>query len=144
MGLQGFHARPPENWNKWWVAMWVVSSVTLLTLAFFLPFWQWVIAAAIGFGLPEGISLMRQRDSLPPLTHTIRHFLPDWFAFPVIYGFFGTIAATWLGFVRPWRLGGLFALLGWLTDHFTVTYAHPDPHPFTGGDAGQAPDRVAF
>ena len=25
----------------------------------------------------------------------------------------------------------LMGLLGWLTDHFTVTYAQPDPYPFT-------------
>jgi hypothetical protein len=30
------------------------------------------------------------------------------------------------------QVGGLFALLGWLTNHFTETYAHPDPFPFTG------------
>lgn len=144
MGLEGFHARPPANWNRWWLIIWFVSSTTLLTLAFFLPFWPWwLLAAAIGFGIPEGISLLERTDSLPPLTHTIRHFLPDWLAFPLIYFLLGTIGATWLGFPRPLHLGGLFGLLGWLTDHFSVTHAHPDPFPFTGGERGKEPDRLA-
>ena len=27
--------------------------------------------------------------------------------------------------------GGLVGLLGWLTQHFSVTYAKPDPFPYT-------------
>jgi hypothetical protein len=146
MGLEGFHAKPPANWNKWWILLWGVSSVTLLTLAFLVPFWPWwLLSAAIGFGIPEAISLIKRDDSLPPLTHTIRHFLPDWLAFPLIYGFLGTIGATWIGFSRAWRVGGLFALLGWLTDHFTQTYAQPDPFPFTGREPPEAkPGRLAL
>jgi hypothetical protein len=144
MALEGFHARPPANWNTRWILMWVVLSAILITLAFFVPFWPWwLIAAAIGFGIPEAISLLKKDDSLPPLTHTIRHFLPDWLAFPLIYGLLGTIGATWLGFPHPWRLGGLFGLLGWLTDHFSVTYSHPDPFPFSGGETGEPPSRMA-
>ena len=70
-----------------------------------------------------------QDDSLPPLTHTIRHFLPNWVAFPLIYFLLGTIGAQWLGFQRPFHLGGLFALLGWLTNHLSVAYSRPDPFP---------------
>jgi hypothetical protein len=80
---------------------------------------------------PKGISILRREDRYPPLTHTIRHFLPNWFAFPLIYFFFGAIASRALGFGYPRNLhvGGLFALLGWLTDHFTATYSAADPFP---------------
>jgi hypothetical protein len=111
--------------------MWGVVSVTLLVLAFFLSVEWWAGSAAIGFGVPEGISLMKRDDAFPPLTHTIRHFVPSWLAFPLIYFLLGSIGATWLGFSRPFHLGGMFGLLGWLTDHFTVVYRKPDPFPFS-------------
>jgi len=90
-----------------------------------------VAAAVVGFLVPELISLIKRDDSLPPLTHTIRHFLPDWLAFPLIYFSLGAVGANWLGFSQPVRIGALMGLLGWLTDHFTVTYARPDPFPFS-------------
>ncbi len=144
MMIAGITTKVPANWNKLWLAMWTLSSATLLTLAFFVPFWPWwLIAAAMGFGIPEAISLTKKDDSLPPLTHTIRHFLPDWFVFPLIYFMLGSIGAQWLDFPRPLHVGALFGLLGWLTDHFSVTYAHPDPHPFTGKtEGGGQPDRM--
>jgi hypothetical protein len=99
--------------------------------AFYLAFWIWVAATLVGFLVPELISLVKKDDSLPPLTHTIRHFLPGWLAFPLIYFSLGAVGANWLGFPRPVRIGALMGLLGWLTDHFSVTYAQPDPFPFS-------------
>lgn len=124
-------ARIPENWNRWWLVMWLVTAPTLVVSAFYLPFWIWVAATVVGFLVPEMISLVKKDDSLPPLTHTIRHFLPGWLAFPLIYFSLGAVGANWLGFARPVRIGALMGLLGWLTDHFTVTYAEPDPFPFS-------------
>lgn len=121
----------PGNWNRWWLLMWFVTAPALVVSAFFLPFWAWVGAATIGFALPEIVSVVKKNDSLPPLTHTIRHFLPNWLAFPLIYFSLGSVGANWLGFDRPVRVGALMGLLGWLTDHFAVTYAQPDPFPFT-------------
>ncbi|HEX9374783.1 MAG TPA: hypothetical protein VGB19_00850 [Actinomycetota bacterium] len=129
----GITLQTPEHWNKWWILMWFVTGPGLIVLAFFIPFWAWVPAALVGFLLPEIISLVKEKDSLPPLTHTIRHYLKDFLAFPIIYFAVGAVGAHWLDFRRWWAVGGLFALLGWLTDHFSVTYAHPDPFPFTGG-----------
>ena len=123
--------RIPENWNRWWLLMWAVNAPVLVVSAFFVRFWLWVTAAAAGFLAPELVSLVKKDDSLPPLTHTIRHFLPDWLAFPLIYFSLGSVGANWLDFPRPVRVGALMGLLGWLTDHFTVTYAQPDPYPFT-------------
>lgn len=132
MRALGFNTDAPEAWNKWWLGMWAIVTVTLLASAFFLSFQQWALATVVGFGIPEGISLLKRDDSLPPLTHTIRHFLPGWLAFIFIYSMLGTIGATWLGFARPLHLGALFGLLGWLTEHFSATYNKPDPFPFTG------------
>lgn len=127
----GFNAKP-ANWNVWWVVMWFVASPTLVVLAFHIDFWPWVGAAVVGFLIPELTSILRRRDSLPPLTHTIRHFLPNWLAFPLIYFSLGSVGAQWLDFSSPMRIGLLMGLLGWLTDHFTVTYAGEDPFPYSG------------
>jgi hypothetical protein len=123
----------PTPWSKAWLTMWVVVLVAVPVAAFFLTFSEWSILATVAFGVPEGLSLVRQNDAFPPLTQTIRHFLPSWFAFPYIYFMLGSIGATWLGFANPFRLGALMGLLGWLTDHFTVTYANPDPRPAARG-----------
>lgn len=121
----------PKEWNRWWLVMWVLVSAALIVSAFVVSFHQWAAAVVAGFGIPEAISLLKRDDAFPPLTHTIRHFLPSWLAFSFIYFLLGSVGATWLGFARPFRLGALFALLGWLTEHFSATYAHPDPFPFT-------------
>lgn len=131
MGTLGFERGIPDNWNTWWVVMWLVVSPTLIVTAFFVPFPLWVGAAVVGFLVPELVSIVKQDDSLPPLTHTIRHFLPNWLAFPLIYFSLGAVGAHWLEFPRPLRVGALMGLLGWLTDHFTVTYAKPDPFPYS-------------
>lgn len=122
--------------------MWAFFSVGLLTIVFFVPFWPtWLVLAFLFFGVPEAIGISATGDAFPPLTHVIRHFLPNYIAFPLIYGLFGAIAATWMGFPRPWPLGALFALLGWLTDHFQVTYFDPDPGGILTPQAVEAIDR---
>ena len=130
MNHLGFNFHVPQTWNKAWLLMWLLFSVALVALAFLVPFWPtWLLSAIPLFAVPELISVVRQDDSLPPLTHTIRHFLPNWVAFPLIYFLLGTIGAQWLGFERPIHLGGLFGLLGWLTNHLSVAYSRPDPFP---------------
>jgi len=129
--MNGFTAHVPANWSRLWVTMWLTVSPAVIALAFVLPFWAWTIVALIGFALPEAVSLIRADDTYPPLTHTLRHFVPNWVAFPIIYGALGSVGAHWLDFAAPFKLGALFALLGWLQDHFAVTYAHDDPYPFS-------------
>ena len=85
MGSQGFTTHIPQHWNRWWILYWLLASPALIVSAFFLDFAVWVVLAVIGFLVPELISLVRKDDSLPPLTHTIRHFVPNWVAFPLIY-----------------------------------------------------------
>jgi hypothetical protein len=134
MAVMGFRTDIPQAWNRIWLVMWLVFSGVLIYLAFIVAFWpDWVLATIPLFFIPEIISIWRQNDSFPPLTHTIRHFLPNWAAFPLIYFLLGSIGARALGFDYPRNLhvGGLFGLLGWLTDHFAVTYREPDPFPFS-------------
>lgn len=131
MHAPGFNFTIPNHWNNWWLAMWVVVSPALIVSAFFVDVLVWVPAAILGFLLPEMISIIRKDDSLPPLTHTIRHFLKNFIAFPLIYFSLGSVGAHWLGFAHPLRLGALMGLLGWLTDHFSMSYAAPDPFPYT-------------
>jgi len=128
----------PDPWNRAWLVMWFVVLVGVPASAFFLSFGAWSVVASVAFGVPEGISLLSRRDSLPPLTQTIRHFLPSWFAFTYIYLMLGSIGATWLQFPNPFKLGALMGMLGWLTDHFTVTYREPDPMPGPAAPAGEA------
>jgi hypothetical protein len=139
----GFKTRPPANWNRLWLLMWLVSTVGLIVAAFHVPLAVWVALAAVGFGVPEGVSLVKKDDDLPPLTHTIRHFLPNSVAFTLINFALGSIGAHWLGFDdRKWGVGVLFGLLGWLTDHFIGTYARPDPHPFAAAREKKAADAL--
>ena len=130
-GRMGFRSRIPSNWNTLWVVMWLVTAPALIVSAFFVAFPIWIAAAAVGFALPEAISVHKKLDSLPPLTHTIRHFLPNQVAFPLIYFSLGSVGAHWLQFGRTFAVGALLGVLGWLTDHFVVTYARPDPFPFS-------------
>lgn len=129
----GFKLRPPEEWNKPWLVMWFVFFIALIILSPQVDFWpDWVLLTIPLFWIPEMLGIRKEDDGFPPLTHAIRHFLPNWFAFPLIYFMLGSVGARWLEFQRPIHLGALFGLLGWLTDHFSVTYARKDPHPIQG------------
>lgn len=148
MARDGFRLRPPPSWSKLWLLMWLVTTPTWVVLAFVFPISEedgWVAAVAflVLFLTPEIISIGDKNDRFPPLTHTIRHFLPNDFAFPLIYGALGAIGGRWFGFTL-WRylgLGAMFAILGWLTIHFTLSYTRPNPHPGPPGTReGSSPE----
>lgn len=105
--------------------MWVVLTAILLVSAFFLPFPYWAAAVLVLFGVPEAIGVRRRGDRLPPLTYVVRRYAPRWIVVPVVWAFAGAAGGSWFGFVHPWRLAALFALVGWLTNHFDVTYDGP-------------------
>ena len=130
MTERGFARHIPPGWNKWWLAMWGITSPVVIVSAFFVDFLIWLPIAIVGFLVPEVFSIVKKSNSFPPLTHTIRHFVPDWAAFPLIYFALGSVGAHWLDFAEPLRVGAILGLLGWLTDHFTVTYDRPDPYPY--------------
>jgi hypothetical protein len=112
----------PSQWARWWIFMWGIIAASLLVSAFFVPFRAWAVAAAIGFGIPEGVALLHKGDRLPPLTYVSAFFLPRWLIVTLIGFFTGSIGATWLGFHRPFSLGCLLALFAWAISHFDVTY----------------------
>src|SRR5438128_2516686 len=111
-----------QRWARWWLWLWGTVAIGLLVAAFLVPFKWWAVAAAAGFGAMEGYGLAHPNDAYPPLTQVIRRYVPRWVAFSAIYGFTGAAGATWLKLPHPARLGLLFALLGWFTAHFDVTF----------------------
>jgi hypothetical protein len=129
----------PERWSKAWLALWALVVPGLVVAAFTIPVLPFIGAVIVFFLIPELVSL-RRGDSLPPLTQTIRHLLPGWLAFPLIYGLLGAFGAKALGVVRWWAVGVLFGLLGWLTEHFTFTYLEGDPFP---GDERVTPEAAS-
>ena len=116
------------RWNRWFVRVWAGVAVTLLVLLRFLPFWKWFLVAAPSFGTMEGVGLRKMRDAFPPLTHVIRRYVPRWLAFTAIFGIWGATIAYWLSLPRPYVIGVATALLGWLNDHFDVTYDREAPY----------------
>jgi hypothetical protein len=130
-----FHLRPDPDWNRLWLLMWVVTTPTWIAIAFIYPISEagnwWIAPAAflLLFLVPEIVSIRRGNDKYPPLTHTIRHFIPDDLTFPLIYFLVGAVGGRWFGFpvLRFLGLGAMFAILGWLTIHFTLSYIGPDP-----------------
>lgn len=113
------------SWAKPWVAMWAVFTAALLGAAFFLPFAYWAGATVVLFGVPEFIGVRHRGDRFPPLTYVVRRYVPRWVVDTVVWGFAGAAGGSWFGFAHPWRVGALFALVGWLTNHFDVTYDGP-------------------
>jgi hypothetical protein len=114
-------------WALWFVALWGAVAVGLIVSLFFLPFRTWSWIAGVAFGSMEGIGLRGSHDPLPPLTQLIRRYVPRYLAFPAIYGLVGAAGAYWFRLPRPQWIGALFAVLGWLSDHFTTTYSNPPP-----------------
>jgi hypothetical protein len=111
-----------EPWARWWIWLWGIVAVGLIVSLRFLPFLHWAVAAGIGFGLMEGLGLLRPHDPYPPLTQVIHKYVPRWVAFSAIYGITGGAAGLWFHFSHPIRLGAVVALLGWFTAHFDVTF----------------------
>ena len=137
MGTAGGASFDRNDWSGWWLLMWVVTTPIWITTAFLFPiaeegnWWKAPGAFLVLFLVPEMISIFDNGDGLPPLTHAIRGFIPTDFAFPLIYLLIGAVGGCWFGFptMRYVGLGVLFAILGWLTIHFTIAYMGPDPRP---------------
>jgi hypothetical protein len=92
-----------------------------------------VTAAFFLFMIPEMIGLIRREDSLPPLTYTVRRYLPRWIPTAVTWA-----VAAWMFYVWCIPVDGMtqaqhpllaaiaiFGVAGWLTNHWDVTYDGP-------------------
>jgi hypothetical protein len=113
-----------QRWAPWWLWLWGLVALSLIALMFFLPFKWWALAGLIGMGGMEGLGLAHPNDAYPPLTQVVREYVPRWIAFTAIYGLVGAGGSVWLRLSHPEKLGLLFALLGWFTTHFDVTFDH--------------------
>lgn len=113
---------PPTEWATWYVYMWIGLFLLLMMSVFFLPFYWWWTAVAIGFGIPEFVGTLKQSDRYPPLTHVIVRYVHREISFPMLFGLVGTVGAYWFGFQRPWAMGALVGLIGWLNAHFDSRY----------------------
>lgn len=110
------------RWASWYVRMWVLIFIGLIAAVFFIPFYWWMGAVVIAFGVPEFIGTVHQDDAYPPLTHVIVRYVNREYSFPFFYGFTTTAGAYWLHVTQPWRFGLLFGLIGWLNAHFDSRY----------------------
>lgn len=115
-------ALPPTQWSRWWVALWVLIFLFLVTSVWFVSFWHWLTYVVIGFGIPELLGTLKQDDKYPPLTHVIVRYVDREISFPVMFGLVTSAGAFWFGFIHPERIGGIGALLGWLNAHFDRRY----------------------
>ena len=108
----------PSAWSKWWVTMWVLITVDLLVAAFFMGVYDWMTVAAFEFGIPEFFGARKADDRFPPLTHVIVRYVHPEVAMTALYLFAGSIGAHWLLFPRPWAVGAMVGIIGWLNVHF--------------------------
>lgn len=133
--MNAVYSEERDQWHPLWKLMWVVTTPTWIAIAFLWSITEpgrwWVSPTAfiLLFLVPELVSIKRRHDRLPPLTHMIRGYVDDDFAFPAIYFLVGALGGRWFGFpvTRLVGLGVIAGMLGWLTIHFTLSYLGPDP-----------------
>lgn len=113
----------PEKWSRPWIIMWAINSAAVIIAGFIMPPKPWAVVAALLFGVPEAIALLKKGDRFPPLTYVSAFFLPRWFIITAIGFLVGAIGASWLGFQERWQLAALLALFSWSQDHYDVTYS---------------------
>lgn len=119
------------SFNLWWVALWLANVIGLTALlAFGVSPKAWSAAFLVLFLLPEMIGLLHRGDRLPPLTYAIRRYVPRWVPSAVTFGVGGWMAYAWLAgkhrAVHPVLVAAaIAAMVGWLTNHWDVTYDGP-------------------
>lgn len=113
------------RFNRWWVIMWAASVVALVALvAYGASPGAWLAAAVFLFFIPEGVGLIRRGDGLPPLTMTVRRYVPRWAVLPAVWGIAALALVTWSPLPR-WGVVAIAVVAGWLTNHFDVTFDGP-------------------
>jgi len=112
------------RWLPAWIALWVWNVIALAVLAPMLKPGAWLAAFFVLFLLPEMIGLRRHRDALPPLTYVVRRYVPRWVPTAATFAAGAWLAVLWLPMAAHPALVavGDAAMVGWLTNHWDVTY----------------------
>lgn len=109
-----------------WVVLWVWNVAALAVYAaLHFPPRDFAASLLVGFLLPEMVGLRRHRDALPPLTYVVRRYVPRWVPTAVTFGVGAWMAFAFLPVVEhPAVVGSAIAgLVGWLDNHWAVTYS---------------------
>ena len=114
------------RWSPAWVVMWVVNMLALVGLELYgvAPV-TWGSAFLALFLAPELVALRRHKDALPPLTYVVRRYVPRWIPTAVSFGIGTWLAVAWWPRVSHPLLVviGIASFVGWLTNHWDVTYS---------------------
>lgn len=114
-----------EKMSPVYVGLWIVAVGILLgALVAGVGPLRWATAALLLFLLPELIGLRRDDDSLPPLTHVVRLWVPRW-----LIQALSLAAAVWMA-VAWWPKAEhplimvvcVAGIYGWLQDHWDTVY----------------------
>lgn len=115
------------RFNRLWIAMWAFNTLALLALMIHgVHPGDWFASAVLLFFVPEGIGLIHRGDSLPPLTYAIRRYVPRWMVDMCVYAWGAFAAWTWHASTHAeFIVIACAAVVGWLTNHFDVTFDGP-------------------
>ena len=112
------------RWSRWWVLLWTLNVLFLAVYAAYASAGAWFSAFLVTFLLPEMVGLRRHRDGLPPLTYVVRRYVPRWVPTAVTFGAGAFLICEWWGVTgaRELEAVGVATMIGWLTNHWDVTY----------------------
>lgn len=120
------------HFNRYWVGLWAFNVVALAALAQVLRPGAWAAAFTALFLLPEMVGLRQRGDEYPPLTYVVRRYVPRWVPDFVTFAIGAWVGGLWLGIGGQSRtehpmvvLVTVASFVGWLTNHWSVTYAGP-------------------
>lgn len=114
-----------EPMSPMYIVLWTVCIGILagLFIAGVAPV-TWATAFVVLFLLPELVGLSSSTDTLPPLTHVVRLWVPRWVTYTLTFGLGAwMIGAWWERAVHPLIMAVLVAgMVGWLVEHWRAAY----------------------
>jgi hypothetical protein len=119
--VSGSHVR----WRTGWVVMWACNVALLAALAFLgVGPRDWTTAFLVFFLVPEMLGLVVKDDAYPPLTYVVARYVPRWIPHAVTFGIGVFLVGAWIPVAQhPLVVSVIIAaFVGWLTNHWTVTY----------------------
>ena len=113
--------------SKAWLDLWGGVAITLLILAFCVPFRWWAVALAVSFVPMELTGLFwNDNDRRPPLTEVVRVYVPMQLCLPIIWGLWAGAGWAWGAWHHgPFWFSVWMAVLGFFTGHFAWAYLGP-------------------